>query len=185
MIPCWSPPRPSRWAIEPLLNVAFGELPSFIAKAIPANAIKATAINYVVETGPTDRTIVATARRLRCDLIVMGTHGLSGADKLLIGSTTERLFRLTPVPLLAVPPPPAVSGAREPALSWPGPAIMVPVDLRADSESDVRDAADIARAFGASLVVVHVVPQVTATTLVPGGLVGALAHAGGQSTTTT
>jgi len=142
-------------------NVAVGELPSFIAKAIPADAIKAAAINYVVETGPTDRTIVATARRLRCDLIVMGTHGLSGADKLLIGSTTERLFRLTPVPLLAVPPPLAVSGAREPARSWPGPAIMAPVDLRADSESDVRDAAGIARAFGAGLVVVHVVPQVT------------------------
>ena len=94
-------------------------------------------------------------------LIVMGTHGLSGADKLLIGSTTERLFRLTPVPLLAVPPPLAVSGAHEPAPSWPGPAIMAPVDLRDDSESDVRDAAGIARAFGASLVLVHVVPQVT------------------------
>ena len=94
-------------------------------------------------------------------LIVMGTHGLSGADKLLIGSTTERLFRLTPVPLLAVPPPLAVSGAHEPVPSWPGPAIMAPVDLRDDSESDVRDAAGIARAFGSSLVLVHVVPQVT------------------------
>ena len=38
---------------------------------------------------------------------------------------------------------------------------MAPVDLRDDSESDVRDAAGIARAFGASLVLVHVVPQVT------------------------
>ena len=141
-------------------SVALGELPTFVAKAIPAGAIKAAAIKYVVETGPPDRTIVTTARRLRCDLIVMGTHGLSGPDKLLLGSTTERLFRLTPVPLLAVPPL-AVSGAHEPALSWPGPAIMAPVDLRADSESDVRDAAGIARAFGVRLVLVHVVPQVT------------------------
>jgi nucleotide-binding universal stress UspA family protein len=142
-------------------SVALGELPAFVAKAIPAGAIKTPAIKYVVETGPPDRTIVATARRLRCDLIVMGTHGLSGADKLLIGSTTERLFRLTPVPLLAVPPSLTASGAREPAPSWPGPAIMASVDLRDDSESDVRDAASIARAFGASLVLVHVVPQVT------------------------
>ncbi len=141
-------------------SVALGELPAFVAKAVPAGAIKTSAIKYVVETGPPDRTIVATARRLRCDLIVMGTHGLSGADKLLIGSTTERLFRLTPVPLLAVPPL-AASGAREPAPSWPGPAIIASVDLRDDSESDVRDAAGIARAFGASLAIVHVVPQVT------------------------
>ena len=89
-------------------SVALGELPPFVAKAIPAGTIKAAAINYVAETGQPDRTIVATAQRLRCDLIVMGTHGLSGADRLLIGSTTERLFRLTPVPLLAVPPPLAV-----------------------------------------------------------------------------
>ena len=141
-------------------SVALGELPAFVAKAIPAGAIKTAAIKYVVETGPPDRTIVATARRLRCDAIVMGTHGLSGADKLLIGSTTERLFKLTPVPLLAVPPL-AVRRRTAPAPTWPGPAIMAPVDLRDDSESDVRDAAGIARAFGASLVLVHVVPQVT------------------------
>src|SRR6185503_5002744 len=143
-----------------LASEALSELPTFVAKAIPAGAIKTAALKYVVETGPPDRTIVATARRLRCDAIVMGTHGLSGADKLLIGSTTERLFRLTPVPLLAVPPL-AVRGAHVPAPTWPGPAIMAPVDLRDDSESDVRDAAGIAHAFGASLVLVHVVPQVT------------------------
>jgi nucleotide-binding universal stress UspA family protein len=142
-------------------SVALGELPPFVAKAIPAGTIEAAAITYVAETGQPDRAIVATAQRLRCDLIVVGTHGLSGADRLLIGSTTERLFRLTPVPLLAVPPPQAVGGAREPVPSWPGPAIMAPVDLRDDSESDVRDAAGIARAFGTSLVLVHVVPQVT------------------------
>ena len=143
-----------------LASEALSELPTFVAKAIPAGAIKTAALKYVVETGPPDRTIVATARRLRCDAIVMGTHGLSGADKLLIGSTTERLFRLTPVPLLAVPPL-AVRGADVPAPTWPGPAIMAPVDLRDDSPSDVRDAAGIARAFGTSLVLVHVVPQVT------------------------
>jgi nucleotide-binding universal stress UspA family protein len=138
---------------------ALDELPLFVAKAIPAGTIKAAAVNYVAETGRPDRAIAATAERLRCDLIVMGTHGLGGADKLIIGSTTERLFRLTPVPLLAVPPPVAVSGSRE--LVPSGASIMASVDLRDRSESDIRDAAGIARAFGAGLVLVHVVPQVT------------------------
>ena len=138
---------------------ALGELAPFVAKAIPAGTIKAAAINYVAETGRPDRTIVATAERLRCDLIVMGTHGLGGADKLLIGSTTERLFRLTPVPLLAVPPPPGGSRAHE--LLPSGSSILAPVDLRDGSASDIRDAVGIARAFGASLVLVHVVPQIT------------------------
>jgi len=60
-----------------------------------------------------------------------------------------------------VPPPLAVSGAHGPVPSWPGSAILAPVDLRDGSESDIRDAAGIARAFGASLVLVHVVPQAT------------------------
>lgn len=140
---------------------ALSELSSFVAKAVPAGTIKPAAIKYLTETGQPDRAIVATAERLGCDLIVMGTHGLGGADKLLIGSTTDRLFRLTPVPLLAVPPPLALRGAHQSLPSWPGSSIMAPVDLRADSESDIREAAGIARAFGASLVLVHVVPHVT------------------------
>ncbi len=38
------------------------------------------------------------------DLIAMGTHGRSGLDRVLLGSTTERLVRRAPVPVLAVRP---------------------------------------------------------------------------------
>ncbi|MFA9415381.1 universal stress protein [Natrinema sp. HArc-T2] len=36
------------------------------------------------------------------DLVVMGTHGRSGLDRLLLGSTTERLLRHASAPVLAV-----------------------------------------------------------------------------------
>jgi nucleotide-binding universal stress UspA family protein len=49
-------------------------------------------------------------------------------------------------------------GAHEPAPSWPGAAILVPVDLREQSARDVRDAEQIARAFATNMVLVHVVP---------------------------
>ncbi len=39
------------------------------------------------------------------DLVVMGTHGRSGLDRFLLGSTTERLIRQTDHPVLAVPQP--------------------------------------------------------------------------------
>jgi nucleotide-binding universal stress UspA family protein len=48
-------------------------------------------------------------------------------------------------------------GGREPARSWPGAAILVPVDLRAQSARDVQDAEQIARAFGTDMVLVHAV----------------------------
>jgi nucleotide-binding universal stress UspA family protein len=38
------------------------------------------------------------------DLIVVGTHGRAGVLHLLVGSTAERLIRLSPVPVLVVPP---------------------------------------------------------------------------------
>ena len=36
------------------------------------------------------------------DLIVMGTHGRTGLPRLLLGSTTERVVRLSDVPVLTV-----------------------------------------------------------------------------------
>ena len=37
------------------------------------------------------------------DLVVMGTQGSGGAKRLVFGSTTERVLRESPVPVLAVP----------------------------------------------------------------------------------
>ena len=38
------------------------------------------------------------------DMIVMGTHGRSGVDRLVIGSVAERTVRRSSVPVLTVPP---------------------------------------------------------------------------------
>ena len=140
-------------------KVALAELRLFVAKALPASTRKAIPIRYAVETGDPARKIAAAATRLQNDLIVMGTHGLSGVEKMIIGSTTERMLHRTSLPVLAIPPDlsPAV-GDQEPARLWPGTAVLAPTDLREQSTQDVRDAGQIARAFGTHLVLVHVVP---------------------------
>lgn len=46
--------------------------------------------------------IVKAAVDLRCDLIVLGTHGRTGVPRLLMGSVTERVLRTAPVPIVAV-----------------------------------------------------------------------------------
>ena len=38
------------------------------------------------------------------DLVVLGTHGRTGADKLLLGSVAEEIFRRSPVPVLTIGP---------------------------------------------------------------------------------
>ena len=44
--------------------------------------------------------ILADARRSRADVIVMGTHGRRGLNRLLVGSDAERVLREAPVPVL-------------------------------------------------------------------------------------
>lgn len=46
--------------------------------------------------------IVEEAARREADLIVIGTHGLSGLKHLLLGSTAERVVQKAPCPVLTV-----------------------------------------------------------------------------------
>ncbi|MFB6150416.1 MAG: universal stress protein [Haloarculaceae archaeon] len=46
--------------------------------------------------------ILAYARENDVDVIVMGTHGRRGIERYLLGSTTERVLRRAPVPVVAV-----------------------------------------------------------------------------------
>jgi nucleotide-binding universal stress UspA family protein len=55
-----------------------------VAISAPVNAI----LDLVNETG--------------ADLIVMGTHGRSGIRRLILGSVTEEIVRMAPVPVLTV-----------------------------------------------------------------------------------
>lgn len=52
--------------------------------------------------GRPHRAIVDRAEEGDADAIVMGTHGRDGLDRVLLGSVTERVVRLSPVPVLTV-----------------------------------------------------------------------------------
>ncbi|MDY6817795.1 MAG: universal stress protein [Halobacteriales archaeon] len=52
--------------------------------------------------GSPSKEIVRYAEREECDLIVMGTHGRGGIDRLLLGSVAERVVRGSTVPVLTV-----------------------------------------------------------------------------------
>lgn len=52
--------------------------------------------------GTPSREIVRYAEREGCDLVVMGTHGRGGIDRLLLGSVAEHVVRSSSVPVLTV-----------------------------------------------------------------------------------
>ena len=55
-----------------------------------------------VEPGHPDGVILDVARRLKSDLIVLGTRGRSGLGHVLLGSTAERVLRRAPVPVVVL-----------------------------------------------------------------------------------
>jgi nucleotide-binding universal stress UspA family protein len=46
--------------------------------------------------------IVRTAKNRKADLLVIGTHGRTGIDHMLFGSTAEKVVRKSPCPVLTV-----------------------------------------------------------------------------------
>jgi nucleotide-binding universal stress UspA family protein len=63
-------------------------------------------VETVVLEGKDWMRIIDVARERKVDLIVMGTHGRRGLPRLILGSVTEKVVRLSPVPVLTVGMPP-------------------------------------------------------------------------------
>ena len=57
-----------------------------------------------VREGSSGKAILDSADEQGIDLIAMGTHGRSGLERILLGSTTERIVRRADSPVLAVRP---------------------------------------------------------------------------------
>ncbi len=87
------------------------------------------------------------------DLVVMGTHGWRGVDRMLFGSVTEEVVRQAPCPVLTVQ-----TGAE----GAPGEAVrrvLAPVDFSEASEAAVHHATEIALTYGAEINLLHVVKE--------------------------
>jgi nucleotide-binding universal stress UspA family protein len=97
--------------------------------------------------GAPAESIVAEARQKEHTVIVMGTHDREGLSGVFGGSTTGKVLRQAPCPVVAVPPG---------AAALPPRTILAATDFSQSSGASLREAANLAKAFGASLDVLHV-----------------------------
>jgi|GEM_PF-729416 len=148
--------------VESLGAATETELKRFVTSTLTAKTAKVVAPTFGTALGKPPREILRAVTAGGYGLIVVGTKGLNGAKRLMLGSTTSALLATSPVPVLAVPPADAASGGTGavPA-SWPGRAIVAAIELGPHATSDVARAAEVARWFGVRLVLVHVVPMPT------------------------
>ena len=76
-----------------------------IARAIALarrHGVKAESALFESLSGRVSEHILGEAKKWRADLIVMGTHGRRGVNRLVLGSDAEVVLRSTPVPVLLV-----------------------------------------------------------------------------------
>jgi len=59
-------------------------------------------VEKLVERGVPFVEIIRTAKEKKADMIVIGTHGRTGIDHMLFGSTAEKVVRKAPCPVLTV-----------------------------------------------------------------------------------
>ena len=66
--------------------------------------------NVLFDDGDPAARILDRAKALACDLIVIGTHGLGGFERFMLGSVAEKVLRKAPCPVMTVPPAAVTTG---------------------------------------------------------------------------
>ena len=125
-----------------------------LAAFLPSLSKGVTVDRLTVDAPIVHTEILVQAERLRADLIVMGTHGRSGFQRLVLGSVADKVLRTASQPVLTVPP-----GALDPMLSGTGPfkRILCATDFSECSKAALQYAASLAETARAKLTAVHVV----------------------------
>ncbi len=119
-------------------------------------ALAGIPVRSTVLEGEPAAVILEEARRVPECLVVLGTHGHSGFENLVLGSVAEKVLRKSPCPVLTVPREPEEG----PVATIPFGRILAAVDFSRSSEAGLDAALDFAEASGASVTAVHVVREV-------------------------
>jgi nucleotide-binding universal stress UspA family protein len=100
------------------------------------------------------REIVARAEAIHADLVIMGTHGRSGYERLLLGSITEKVLRSAAAPVMVVP---RQAGTAVPAGDVTFDRVLCAIDFSPVSVSALTYAMSLAEEADATLTLVNVI----------------------------
>jgi nucleotide-binding universal stress UspA family protein len=124
------------------------ELRTFIS----ADALGSLAVELSIAEGDVADEILAQAQS--ADMVVMGTHGRSGFEHLVLGSVTEKLLRKVACPMLTIPRATADATDTVPALFH---HIVAAVDFSEASLHALTFAVSLAEEADAHLTLLHVI----------------------------
>lgn len=110
-------------------------------------------VNFRIESGKIYKSIVNISQEMDVDIIIMGTHGVSGFQEFLVGSNTYRVVMSAPCPVISVQTQAKKIGFKN---------IVLPIDNSSSSRQKVKHAVEIAKHYGS---VVHIAGMATMSDL--------------------
>jgi nucleotide-binding universal stress UspA family protein len=110
-------------------------------------------VNVTISDPSPWRAILTYSEENDVDLIIMGTHGRHGVDRMLMGSVAEQVVRRARCPVLTVRASATTEGHTGP--------ILVPIDFSTFTDGTIAQAIELARAYQSDIRLVHVVEPIT------------------------
>ena len=104
-------------------------------------------LQYMIKTGRIYREVVNQAESFKDSFIVASTHGASGFEKFFIGSNAFKIITATNKPVFTI---------RESEAPETISKIVLPLDISADTRQKVPFTAELAKWFGAKILVITV-----------------------------
>jgi len=108
-------------------------------------------VDVLIDSGRPAQQILERARSLPADVIVIGTHGASGFDRLILGSVTEKVLRAATCPVLTVPPHAHTTA------TLPFKRMLCPIDFSESSLAALDFALSLAQQNDSALTLLHVI----------------------------
>jgi nucleotide-binding universal stress UspA family protein len=147
---------PGPVAFEPIVltDIDRGQLLSDVKAFADTESAADVRIDAVVREGNAAGEILEHATSMKADLLIIGTHGRSGFERLLLGSVAEKVLRRATCPVMTIP-------RRLPDAVPAGPVvyrrILCPVDFSESSLHALKYAISLAQEADGQLTVLHVV----------------------------
>ena len=106
-------------------------------------------VTFRTEVGKIYKKIVTIAEDMSIDVIIMGTHGVSGFQEFLVGSNTYKVVMAAPCPVISVQTNAKKVGFKN---------IVLPIDNSHSSRQKVKQAVELAKHYNS---VVHITGLMT------------------------
>ncbi|MCC7416778.1 MAG: universal stress protein [Acidobacteria bacterium] len=151
--PMLVPPIALEGSAQTLYPPTREEVLASVRRFVERAGAAAVAREIAADSGQPAGTIVDRAGSMPADLIVMGTHGRSGFDRVMIGSVAEKVLRKAVCPVLVVPPHAHGEAARQVRFK----TILCPVDFSSSSVQALGLALDLARQADGTVILLHAI----------------------------